>query len=149
MVDLIGIEPMTSSMPSLVAKQALGGHVKVNEWNDYEIIAVGGVMMHIMNGHLMAVLIDDNQDSANNQPGFIGLRSKASRASAQFPAPEIRLAGNNLTTSVGSEVIPGRQDLASVSDWPCCYFISSQALLSEAGSSAGDSGLGRIPSLRE
>jgi hypothetical protein len=53
-------------------KQALGGYVKVNEWNDYEIIARGGVMMHMMNGQLMAVFIDDNQDSVNNQPGLIG-----------------------------------------------------------------------------
>jgi hypothetical protein len=37
--------------------------VKVNEWNSYEIIARGGVMMHIMNGQLMAAFIDDNQDS--------------------------------------------------------------------------------------
>ena len=50
-------------------KQALGGYVKVNEWNDYEIIARGGVMMHIMNGQLMAVFIDDNKNSVNNQPG--------------------------------------------------------------------------------
>ena len=35
-------------------KEALGGHVKVAEWNDYEVIARGGVMMHIMNGQLMA-----------------------------------------------------------------------------------------------
>ena len=53
-------------------KQALGGYVKVNEWNDYEIIARGGVMMHIMNGQLMAIFIDDNKDSVNNQPGLIG-----------------------------------------------------------------------------
>ncbi len=53
-------------------RQALGGYVKVNEWNDYEIIARGGVMMHIMNGQLMAVFVDDNKDSANNQPGLIG-----------------------------------------------------------------------------
>jgi hypothetical protein len=53
-------------------KQALSGYVKVNEWNDYEIIARGGVMMHIMNGQLMAVFIDDNKNSANNQPGLIG-----------------------------------------------------------------------------
>jgi hypothetical protein len=52
--------------------QALGGYVNVNEWNDYEIIARGGVMMHIMNGQLMAVFIDDNPDSVNNQPGLIG-----------------------------------------------------------------------------
>jgi hypothetical protein len=53
-------------------KQALGGYVRVNEWNEYEIIARGGVMMHIMNGQLMAVFIDDNKDSVNNQPGLIG-----------------------------------------------------------------------------
>ncbi|MGJ5816513.1 3-keto-disaccharide hydrolase [Paludibaculum fermentans] len=53
-------------------RQALGGYVKVNEWNDYEIIARGGVMMHIMNGQLMAVFIDDNKDSVNNQAGLIG-----------------------------------------------------------------------------
>jgi hypothetical protein len=52
--------------------QALGGYVKTNEWNDYEVIARGGVMMHIMNGQLMAVFIDDTKDSINNQPGFIG-----------------------------------------------------------------------------
>jgi hypothetical protein len=53
-------------------KQALGGYVKVNDWNDYEIIARGGVMMHMMNGQLMAIFIDDNKDSVNNQPGLIG-----------------------------------------------------------------------------
>ena len=53
-------------------KQALGGYVKVNEWNDYEIVARGPVMMHIMNGQLMAAFIDDSKDSVNNQPGLIG-----------------------------------------------------------------------------
>jgi hypothetical protein len=57
---------------NIADKQALGGYVKVNEWNDYEVIARGGVMMHIMNGQLMAVFIDDNKDSVNNQPGLIG-----------------------------------------------------------------------------
>jgi hypothetical protein len=52
--------------------QALGGYVKVNEWNEYEVIARGGVMMHIMNGQLMAIFIDDTKDSVNNQPGLIG-----------------------------------------------------------------------------
>jgi hypothetical protein len=52
--------------------KALGGYVNVNEWNDYEVIARGSVMMHIMNGQLMAVFIDDNKDSVNNQAGLIG-----------------------------------------------------------------------------
>ncbi len=53
-------------------RQALGGYVRVNDWNDYEIIARGGMMMHIMNGQLMAVFIDDDPKSVNNQAGLIG-----------------------------------------------------------------------------
>jgi hypothetical protein len=53
-------------------KQALGGSVRVNEWNDYEIITRGSVMMPIMNGQLMSIFIDDNKDSVNNEPGLIG-----------------------------------------------------------------------------
>lgn len=66
-------------------KQALGGYVKVSEWNDYEIIARGGVMMHIMNGQLMAIFIDDNKDSVNNQPGLIGfeIESQPSKISVR------------------------------------------------------------------
>ena len=52
--------------------KALGGYVNTGEWNDYEVIARGGVMMHIMNGQLMAIFIDDNKDSVNNQAGYIG-----------------------------------------------------------------------------
>lgn len=71
---------VTQALPSdgnrLVAnigdRQALGGYVRTNEWNDYEIIARGGVMMHIMNGQLMAIFIDDNPNDANNQSGNIG-----------------------------------------------------------------------------
>lgn len=59
-------------------KQALGGYVKVNDWNDYEIIARGGVMMHIMNGQLMAIFIDDNPNDANNQKGLIGFELESS-----------------------------------------------------------------------
>ncbi len=77
---------VTQSLPDqpnrLVAnigdKQALGGYVKVNDWNDYEIIARGGVMMHIMNGQLMAIFIDDNANDANNQKGLIGFELESS-----------------------------------------------------------------------
>lgn len=54
-------------------RSALGGYVSVNGWNQYEIIARGGVLMHILNGHLMAVYIDDNSGSTNNATGLIGI----------------------------------------------------------------------------
>jgi Domain of Unknown Function (DUF1080) len=54
-------------------RDALGGYIRVNDWNQYEIIARGGVMMHIINGQLMAVYIDDDPKSSNNSSGLIGI----------------------------------------------------------------------------
>lgn len=57
-------------------RDALGGYVKVNDWNQYEIIARGGTFLHIINGHLMAVYIDDDPKSSNNQTGLIGFEAE-------------------------------------------------------------------------
>ena len=53
-------------------RDALGGYVKINDWNQYEIIARGGTFLHIINGQLMAVYIDDDPQSSNNKSGLIG-----------------------------------------------------------------------------
>ena len=55
-------------------RAALGSYVKDGEWNQYTIIARGGVIMHILNGQLMAVLIDDDPASSNNVSGLFGLQ---------------------------------------------------------------------------
>lgn len=60
--------------------KALGGYVRINDWNEYEVIARGGVMMHILNGRLMAVLVDDDPKSDNQQAGLFGLELE------QFPS---------------------------------------------------------------
>lgn len=54
-------------------RRALGGYVKTNDWNQYEVIARGGTFIHLINGQLMAVLVDDNASDVNNQPGIIGI----------------------------------------------------------------------------
>ncbi len=54
-------------------RSALGGYVKVNDWNQYVVIARGGTFIHILNGQLMAVLVDDDPTDSNNQPGLIGI----------------------------------------------------------------------------
>lgn len=48
-------------------------YVKTNDWNKYEIIARGGTMMHIINGQLMVVEVDDDPASSNNVAGLIGI----------------------------------------------------------------------------
>lgn len=63
--------------PRLIAnigdREALGGYVRINDWNQYLVIARGGTLIHILNGHLMAVLIDDDSNSPNNVSGQIGI----------------------------------------------------------------------------
>jgi hypothetical protein len=54
-------------------RTALGGYVKVNEWNQYLIMARGGTFIHVLNGQLMAVYVDDDAASSNNQTGLIGI----------------------------------------------------------------------------
>ena len=54
-------------------RTALGGFVKVNEWNQYLIMARGGTFIHVLNGQLMAVYVDDDPASTNNQNGLIGI----------------------------------------------------------------------------
>lgn len=61
-------------------RNALGGYVKINDWNQYEIVARGGVFLHILNGQLMAVLIDDDPASSNNLPGKIGIELEGTPA---------------------------------------------------------------------
>ena len=61
-------------------RSELGGWIKVADWNQYEIIARGGVMTHIINGHVMAMLIDDDPKSSNNAVGKIGIELESTPA---------------------------------------------------------------------
>jgi hypothetical protein len=71
------VEMGPAQPPQLVAtiadRRALGGYVKTNDWNQYRIIARGGTFIHVINGQLMAVLVDDDASDVNNQPGIIGI----------------------------------------------------------------------------
>jgi Domain of Unknown Function (DUF1080) len=58
-------------------RQMLGTLVRMNDWNQYTVIARGGTCMHILNGQLMAVMIDDDPDSSNNQSGLFGIEIEA------------------------------------------------------------------------
>jgi hypothetical protein len=60
-------------MGNIGDRQELGSLVKTNDWNQYTVIARGGTFIHIVNGHVMAVLVDDDPNSSNNQPGLFGI----------------------------------------------------------------------------
>jgi len=71
------VDSTSGKNPQLVGnigdRTALGGYVKVNDWNQYLIMARGGTFIHILNGQLMAVYVDDDPDSSNNKTGMIGI----------------------------------------------------------------------------
>jgi len=64
-------------MSNIGDRQVLGSLVKMNDWNEYTVIARGGVCMHILNGQLMAVMVDDDPASSNNQSGLFGIEIEA------------------------------------------------------------------------
>jgi hypothetical protein len=53
--------------------KALQAHIKQNDWNQFQVIARGTVLIHILNGRVMALFVDD--DAANrSMKGLIGLQ---------------------------------------------------------------------------
>ena len=51
----------------------LGGYVRINDWNQYLVVARGGTFLHVINGQLMAVFVDDDRTSVHNRPGLFGI----------------------------------------------------------------------------
>ncbi len=41
------------------------------------MIARGGTLIHIVNGQVMAVMVDDDPNSSNNQSGLFGIEIEA------------------------------------------------------------------------
>lgn len=64
-------------MGTIAERDALGGFVRMNDWNQYTVIARGGTFLHILNGQLMAAMIDDDPSSSNNQSGMFGIEIEA------------------------------------------------------------------------
>jgi hypothetical protein len=62
----------------------LGKVVRDGEWNQYTIMVRGNVMIHILNGQLLTVLIDDDPQSTNNVSGLIGLQIEKTPCKVSF-----------------------------------------------------------------
>ena len=64
-------------MGTIADRTALGNVIRMRDWNQYIVIARGGTFVHIVNGQLMAVMIDDDPASSNNQSGMFGIEIEA------------------------------------------------------------------------
>jgi hypothetical protein len=58
---------------SLESGDALKALIKVNDWNQLHVIARGNTLVHILNGHVTAVVVDDDKKNSA-AGGFLGLQ---------------------------------------------------------------------------
>ena len=69
-VDNSGLPLVTGSLGD---KQALAHFIKPGDWNEYHLIARGNVFIHILNGHVMSIVVDE--DPAHRRAdGLIGVQ---------------------------------------------------------------------------
>jgi hypothetical protein len=82
------VQALPGKFPQLIGnigeRGPLGNLVKDGDWNQYTIVARGGVIMHILNGQLMAVLVDDDPASSNNVSGLFGLQIEGTPCKVSF-----------------------------------------------------------------
>jgi hypothetical protein len=65
--------PLRGQIGQVEDGEALKSIIRVNDWNQFHVIARGNTLMHILNGHVTAIFIDDDQ--ANRaMKGLIGLQ---------------------------------------------------------------------------
>ncbi|MDX6458810.1 MAG: hypothetical protein QOE55_2507 [Acidobacteriaceae bacterium] len=56
---------------TLGTSDELKSYIKVGDWNQYQVIADGNTLIHIVNGHVMAVLVDTDPTFSQSK-GLIG-----------------------------------------------------------------------------
>ncbi|APZ92923.1 3-keto-disaccharide hydrolase [Fuerstiella marisgermanici] len=56
--------PHIEKIATVGSNEALEKHIRRDDWNDYIVIAKGNVSMHIINGHVMSVGIDEDEQNA-------------------------------------------------------------------------------------
>lgn len=67
----------TGKAPRVIGKlqdgDELRGYININGWNHFHVIARGNTLTHILNGHITAMMVDD--DTANrSMEGLLGLQ---------------------------------------------------------------------------
>jgi hypothetical protein len=80
----------TGSIGTTGDSDQLKGFIKLEDWNDVHIIARGNTMIHMINGHVMAVVVDD--DLANRKmTGEIGIQLHVTPNAMKMETRNIRL----------------------------------------------------------
>jgi 3-keto-disaccharide hydrolase len=66
-------QPLRGQIGQIEDGEALRGIIKVNDWNQFHVIARGNTLIHLLNGHVTAVFVDDDQAN-RSMKGLIGVQ---------------------------------------------------------------------------
>ena len=65
--------PLRGQIGQVEDGETLRAIIKINDWNQFQVIARGNTLIHLLNGHVTAVFVDDDQ--ANRaMKGLIGVQ---------------------------------------------------------------------------
>ena len=65
--------PLRGQIGQVEDGEALRAIIKINDWNQFQVIARGDTLIHILNGHVTAVFVDDDQAN-RSMKGLIGVQ---------------------------------------------------------------------------
>ena len=65
--------PLRGQIGQVEDGEALKNIIKINDWNQFQVIARGNTLIHILNGHVTALFVDDDQAN-RSMKGLIGVQ---------------------------------------------------------------------------
>jgi hypothetical protein len=60
-------------LAQLADSETLRGFIKQNDWNQFHVIARGNILVHVLNGHVTALFLDDDAQN-RSMKGLLGLQ---------------------------------------------------------------------------
>jgi hypothetical protein len=86
----VGEGKKPGAIGSVGDNEQLKGYIKPDDWNDLQIIARGNMLVHLINGHVMCVVIDDDKTN-RKMDGLIGIQLHKTAAAMKIETRNIRL----------------------------------------------------------
>jgi len=68
----------------------LKNYIKTNDWNDFQVVARGNVLLHLINGHAMSMFIDEDKES-RRMSGLIGIQLHVTNGPMKIEVRNIRI----------------------------------------------------------
>jgi 3-keto-disaccharide hydrolase len=90
LVTSIGESKKSGLVASIGDDATLKTYIKTDDWNDFQVIARGNVLVHIINGHVMSMFIDDDKEN-RKASGLIGIQLHVTKGPMKIEVRNIRI----------------------------------------------------------